>query len=100
MSSKQSALQAAAATAPDLSVDDKNRDEPLRKCVSLALERYFQTLGGHDCSELYDLVLAQVEPPLLEAVLEYTGGNQTRAAKMLGINRGTFRKKLKQYQLD
>ena len=50
-------------------------------------------------SELYPMVLAEMEIPLLEKVLEYTRGNQTKAAELLGLNRGTLRKKLKQYGL-
>ena len=86
--------------APELRVEAGATGEPLRKCVTSALSKYFQTLDGHECCDLYDFVLDQVEAPLLEAVLEYTDGNQTRAAKMLGINRGTFRKKLRRYGLD
>jgi Fis family transcriptional regulator len=44
-------------------------------------------------------VISEVEQPLFEAVLEYTDGNQCRAADILGINRGTLRKKLKTYNL-
>jgi Fis family transcriptional regulator len=46
------------------------------------------------------MVLEQVEEPLLEAVMRYSAGNQSRAAEILGINRGTLRKKLKSYGLD
>ncbi len=73
---------------------------PIRGCVKEALTAYFRQLNGHTCEGLYKLVLAEVEPPLLEAVMEYCGGNQTRAAQILGINRGTLRKKLQQYGLD
>ena len=45
------------------------------------------------------MVLARVEKPLLEIVLDYAGGNQTRAAEVLGLNRNTLRKKMKLYQL-
>ncbi len=48
-------------------------------------------------NDLYELVLAEVEQPLLDMVMQYTCGNQTRAALMMGINRGTLRKKLKKY---
>ena len=51
-------------------------------------------------SELFRLVMEQVEPPMIEAVLACTRGNQSRAAQMLGINRGTLRKKIKLYGLD
>ena len=60
---------------------------------------YFNQLDGEPVSELYQMVLAEMEIPLLEKVLEYTRGNQTKAAELLGLNRGTLRKKLKQYGL-
>jgi len=73
--------------------------EPLRSHVSRSLNEHFRNLDGEPVSDLYALVLAEMEIPLLEKVLEYTRGNQTRAAEMLGLNRGTLRKKLKQYGL-
>lgn len=72
---------------------------PIRACVSQALEAYFHRLSVHECEGLYKLVLAEVEIPMLEAVLRHCGGNQTKAAQVLGINRGTLRKKLQQYGL-
>lgn len=83
-----------------LRADDGRGRKPLRDCTAHALKDYFKTLNGHDVSDLYDFVIAEVEAPLLDAVLRHTNGNQTRAAEMLGINRGTLRKKLKQYHLD
>lgn len=73
---------------------------PIRSCVTETLETYFHHLNGHNCEGLYKLVLAEVEQPLLETVMRYSEGNQTRAAQILGINRGTLRKKLQQYGLD
>ena len=73
---------------------------PLRTQVQAALKDYFQRLEGHVPCNLYKLVLREVEPPLLETVMEYTRGNQTRAAEILGINRSTLRKKLKQYEIE
>jgi Fis family transcriptional regulator len=73
---------------------------PIRACVTEALGAYFRQLNGHACEGLYKLVLAEVELPLLETVMRYCGGNQTRASQVLGINRGTLRKKLQQYGLD
>lgn len=75
------------------------RNKPLRDLTGEALRTYFRDLNGHKPSALYDLVLGEVEPPLFEAVLDYTGGNQSRAAEILGLNRATLRKKLKQYDL-
>lgn len=74
--------------------------QPLRYYVGRALQHYFAQLGDTVPSNLYELVLAEVEAPLLEVTLERVKKNQTRAAQMLGLNRGTLRKKLKQYNLD
>lgn len=73
--------------------------EPLRVCVERALQAYFERLDGEQAQDLYAMVLAEVEAPLLEFVLRQAHGNQSHAAAMLGINRGTLRKKLKQYDL-
>ena len=75
------------------------RNKPLRDLTGEALRIYFRDLNGHKPSALYDLVLGEVEPPLFEAVLDYTRGNQSRAAEILGLNRATLRKKLKAYDL-
>jgi Fis family transcriptional regulator len=73
--------------------------QTLRQAVDAAMTSYFRQLDGEDAVNVYDMVLAEVEAPLLARVLEYTRGNQTRAAEVLGLNRGTLRKKLKQYKL-
>ena len=64
-----------------------------------ALKNYFATLNGDRPGDLYDLVLGEVERPLFKAVMDYTDGNQSQAAGILGINRGTLRKKLRTYSL-
>lgn len=74
-------------------------ERPLRESVNRALDNYFAQLDGQPASNLYDLVLSEVEAPLLEAVMRYTENNQTQASSLLGLNRGTLRKKLKQYDL-
>ena len=61
---------------------------------------YFQALNGHQPADLYRMVLEQVEAPLLRAVLDYCEMNQSRASEVLGLNRGTLRKKLKQYDIS
>lgn len=71
--------------------------QSIRESVTTALDNYFSHLDGQDAFDVYDMVLAEVEAPLLEAVMKHTRNNQTRAATMLGLNRGTLRKKLKQY---
>jgi Fis family transcriptional regulator len=73
--------------------------QTIRDCVEKALRNYFDHLDGHEATDVYQMVLSEVEAPLLEVVLEYTRDNQSRAAEVLGLNRGTLRKKLKQYNL-
>ncbi len=75
----------------------KNR--PLRDYTEEALQKYFGDLNGHRPGDLYELVLGEVEEPLFKTVLDYTKGNQSVAAEILGINRATLRKKLRHYQL-
>mgnify|MGYP001323809040 FL=1 len=73
--------------------------KPLRKHTEEALQAYFRSLNGDRPGELYDLVLGEVEEPLFREVMDYTDGNQSKAANILGLNRGTLRKKLKTYSL-
>ena len=75
------------------------RELPLRNHAERALSDYFTSLNGHRPAQLYDMVLREVEEPLFRVVLDYAEGNQSRAAGILGINRGTLRKKLKQFGL-
>ncbi|PCK09780.1 MAG: DNA-binding transcriptional regulator Fis [Alteromonadaceae bacterium] len=75
------------------------QDQSLRDCVERAVSNYFQHLEGQEVSDVYEMVLAEVEAPMLEVVMKYTRHNQTKAANVLGLNRGTLRKKLKQYGL-
>ena len=72
---------------------------PLREHAEAALDAYFTRLNGHKPSGLYQLVLREVEEPLFRSVMDYTDGNQMRAAEILGINRGTLRRKLEDYGL-
>jgi Fis family transcriptional regulator len=65
--------------------------------VEKALDRYFEQIGDESVSDLHQLVMAEVEEPLLQAVMRFTGNNQSKASIMLGLNRGTLRTKLKHY---
>ena len=73
--------------------------QTLRDSVSIALNNYFSHLDGQDVTDVYQMVLSEVEAPLLEEVMKYTRNNQTKTSQILGLNRGTLRKKLKQYGL-
>ena len=71
----------------------------LRDTVTASVRQYLKELDGQLSSDVYQMVLAEVEAPLLEEIMAYTRNNQTKASIMLGLNRGTLRKKLKQYNL-
>jgi Fis family transcriptional regulator len=82
------------------SVSPSRAPAPLAHAVSDSLGDYFRALNGHAPANLYDVILAQVEPPLLKATLAYCRGNQSKAADVLGLNRATLRKKLTQYKIN
>jgi len=71
----------------------------LSHAVKHSIRRYLYELDGTQPNNMYDLVLKQIERPLFEAILEHTKGNQSKAAELLGLNRGTLRKKLRSYNL-
>ncbi len=79
--------------------NESNGNKSLHKHTEDALEIYFESLNGDSPGDLYDLVIGEVERPLFKAVLDYTHGNQSQAAGILGLNRGTLRKKLRYYSL-
>lgn len=68
--------------------------------VHVSLQQYFVQLDGEEPANLYNLVLAEMEVPLLKMVMRFTNGNQSKAAKILGISRGTLRKKLAMHSLN
>ena len=73
-------------------------ENDVAKYVRKAVGDYFKDLDGEDPScAVYDMVMNCVEKPLIETVLQYAGGNQTRAAELLGLNRNTLRKKIQQH---
>lgn len=72
----------------------------LRDSVELAMTNYFAHLEGQDVTDVYNMVLSEVEAPLLECVIRHAQGNKTQAAVILGLSRGTLRKKLRQYGLE
>jgi Fis family transcriptional regulator len=72
---------------------------PLRQNVQEAIRRYLQDMGQSQPECLYRTLMAEVEPPLIEEVLRYTQGNQSRTAKILGMTRNTLRTKLHRYDI-
>jgi len=77
----------------------ERRKQPIRRSVTSAIELFLHDMNGHEVNDLYHVVLSEVEPAILDVVMHYVEGNQTEAAEMLGISRGTLRKKLKLYGL-
>ena len=71
----------------------------LRECVARAVRRYLADVESQPAESLHALVICEVESPLLREVMAWYGGNQSKAAAALGINRATLRKKLQQYGL-
>jgi len=68
--------------------------------VTNMLETYFNTLEEQQASDVYEMVLQQVEKPMIEFVLNQTENNQTHAANILGINRNTLKKKIQKYKVE
>ncbi len=81
-------------------VAELTNNQQMSTVVAESVNDYLSQLGGELPVNLYHLVLTQMERPLLEVVMTYTKNNQSRAAKLLGISRGTLRKKLAIYQID
>jgi len=77
----------------------KPQTSEIAECVRKSLERYFRDLDGEKPCAIYDMVLKNVERPMIEIVMTRAEGNQTVAADMLGINRNTLRKKIQEHKL-
>ena len=72
----------------------------INSVISESLEDYFEQLGDSEPRDLYNLVMNQAEKPLLISIMRYTGGNQSKAASILGLSRATLRKKLALHKID
>ena len=77
-----------------VSEKDLFKDFPLENLVHSKLESFIDQIQGYDVCDLYPMILEHVERPLIQLVLKKTRGNQVKAARMLGINRNTLRKKI------
>ena len=85
-------------------VSSKNSNPATKSILSHhvlgALREYFSKLDGHGTRNLYEMVLSEVEQPLILSVLEHCGHNQSKAAEVLGMSRSTLRKKMAQYGIE
>ena len=80
-------------------VSQKSKNKPLSEQVRKAMKKYFATLGDAAPANIYEMVMTEVEPELLKAVMKYANYNQSKAANVLGLNRATLRKKLHRYNI-
>jgi Fis family transcriptional regulator len=82
------------------SMESAARESELSSCVRRVMKQYFKDLDGESPADVYDMVLVNIEKPMLEVVLSHVEGNQTKAAELLGLNRNTLRKKLQQHGIE
>jgi Fis family transcriptional regulator len=80
-------------------VSQKPKNKPLSEQVRKAMKKYFAALDDAAPANVYEMVMVEVEPELLKAVMEYTNNNQSKAANVLGLNRATLRKKLYRHNI-
>jgi len=78
---------------------EQDKPTTLRQSVQDAIRRYLEDMGQSQTECLYQTLLSEVEPPLIEEVLRYTRGNQSKTARILGITRNTLRSKLNRYDI-
>ncbi|HYT47638.1 MAG TPA: helix-turn-helix domain-containing protein [Burkholderiales bacterium] len=76
-----------------------SRSNELADCVKRSLERYFKDMDGEKPTSIYEMVLKNIEKPMIETVLGKASGNQSLAAEMLGVTRNTLRKKMQQLRI-
>ena len=85
------------AVSQDRSPEPMRSESTLRDAATRVVRRYLHDLNGTQCTDLYNLMLRQVERPVLEEALRHCEGNMTRTAELLGMNRATLRKKLDEF---
>ncbi len=94
------AIAKATASAAEANAAANSKQTSLRQAVTETVKKYYEQVDVNNAQGVYEMVLAEVEEPLLEATMTFTRGNQSRAAIVLGLSRGTLRKLLKKYDLD
>jgi Fis family transcriptional regulator len=77
-----------------------SRTETLGECVRSSVTDYLRQMDGHDVHDLHRLFMEEIERPLLATILRHTRGNQTLAAKLLGMSRSTLRKRMAVYDIN
>jgi Fis family transcriptional regulator len=80
-------------------MDQSKSQRLLREFVRQEVQEYFKKIDGYPIDKVYRLVIGEVEKPLIEETIKYCKGNQSKASELLGISRGTLRKKMRQYDI-
>ena len=80
-------------------MDQSKSKRLLREFVRQEVQEYFKKIDGYPINKVYSLVIGEVEKPLIEETIKYCKGNQSKASELLGISRGTLRKKMRQYNI-
>ena len=80
-------------------MDQDKSNKLLREFVRQSMKEYFKKIDGFSINNIYSLVVGEVEKPLIEETIKYCKGNQSKASEILGLSRGTLRKKMKQYNI-
>ena len=80
-------------------MDQNKSNKLLKEFVRQSMKDYFEKIDGYPINNIYSLVVGEVEKPLIEETIKYCKGNQSKASEMLGLSRGTLRKKMKQYNI-
>lgn len=81
-------------------VPQKEEISPLRTCVKSTVRQYLKDMEYTPTSDLLQIMLAEVEPAMIEEVLLQTNGNQSQTARILGITRNTLRTKILRYKIN
>jgi Fis family transcriptional regulator len=71
----------------------------LPACINAKLTRYFEQLDGEQASGVHKMVMNEVESVVIKFILELVNNNQSEASRILGVNRGTLKKKIELYKL-
>ena len=81
-----------------MSVTIENKT-PIAESITQSISEYFKHLEGTEVNNIYELVLREVEKPLIKSIMNFANGNQSQAAKWLGLSRNTLRKLIAKYNL-
>ena len=83
-----------------LHCDSMTTTQSIQSLIDQVLEIYLKTDHGYEPTNLYQLIVNEIEKPLLKSTLQHTNGNLSKAASILGWSRSTLRKKLQALSIE